>query len=106
MIRHISIFYVKKNTDYEKNIECLERELQRMEPQIEGAAEYYSGKNLTRIPENMEGIPLFGDCVQVIDFLSQEYADLYPASEAHIALQKKVGGLIEKVAAADLWIEA
>lgn len=106
MIWHISIFYVKKEENIVENVQKLSNELIQMEQQVEGAIFYYAGTNKTKLPVSIPGMPVFGDCAQIICFPSEKEADLYPESEAHKKLQKRVGGIIERVAASDIRIEA
>ncbi len=101
MVRHISIFFFKKEvTDTEK--ENVRRMLLGLKEKLEGVADYRVGTHCMPLPPSgaAEG-PQFGDLVQVIDFYGRDGAESYPRHAAHMELLAETSGYMEKVVAID-----
>lgn len=107
MIRHISIFYLKKENAalYQKQAKELVTLLKKMPEDIPETAHSTVEMNLIIPPQELpEGGPLFGDVVQMIDFADREAADRYPSHPAHIRMMQITDGWIDHVAAIDFEI--
>lgn len=100
MIRHISLFFIKEKKKNEK--ESLKKALEACTKKV-GADAYVVGEDYMERPvRHMQGMPEFGDFIQIIDFPDEKNASEYPNHPAHLELMEKIGDAIEKVAAIDI----
>lgn len=101
MIRHISIFFLKKDRTKEE-YRAFEKALEDMEALLAPIRGYASGRDcMSRPPSGLTGVPEFGDVAQVIDFADRAAAENYAVHPAHRKLTEEYGGLIERVVAVD-----
>lgn len=84
MIRHISIFTLKNKEEKEGLIARLEEVGNNCSLIVRFQVGAHIGE---KPPVGLEG-PHFGDVVQIIDFLTEEDAKMYPMSKEHLDLFK------------------
>lgn len=105
MIRHISIFFFREEQK-EANMQSFEKRLEAMEAELERPEGYQVGRDCMERPpreqQGVQGIPEFGDLVQIIDFACEEDAVSYVDHPAHVSLLRDFGDTLEKVVAFDL----
>ena len=100
MVRHISIFFIKK--EMRGNIPELLELFRKCTENVKAEA-YMTGVDcMPRPADKMPGLPEFGDLVQIIDFSEQKEAEQYPDHPAHKVLMEKIGEAVEKVVAIDI----
>ncbi len=101
MIRHISIFFFKKEIE-EKTKKNVKKTLMELEGKLTGVVNYHVGEHCLPQPvHRADTTPLFGELVQMIDFTDREMAEKYPQSEAHVRMLKETCLYIEKVVVID-----
>lgn len=101
MIRHISVFFFKKDTS-EESKEMVENLMEELGNKLNGVRSYAVGKNCANMPpKGMPGVPEFGDFVQVIDFDDSEMANSYAFNSEHLEVVKRTSEFFEKVVAID-----
>ena len=101
MVRHISIFFLKK----EKEKSWVIEKLKELEHRLNEVSGYAVGLDcLERPTERTPELPEFGDIVQMIDFDTAEAATAYPNQPGHMKLMEEIGEYIEKVIAIDVAI--
>lgn len=105
MIRHISIFFLKKENKKENILDIKER-LARLGGELCGVLAYHVGEHAgPKPPEGTPGAPEFGDLIQMIDFADAAAAGAYPEHPGHLALAAATDGYVEKVVAMDIEME-
>lgn len=102
MIRHISVFTV--NTQHkEENISALVKMLLIVQKTCSfacGGMVMRSVENNIE-PPNVEDDPIFGDVIQILDFLDKDSAAQYPSCAAHLELLKKSLPIVDQAATID-----
>ncbi len=101
MVRHISIFFFKKEVE-EKAKKNVMKTLVDLEGKLKGVVNYHVGEHCLPQPvHRTDTTPLFGELVQMIDFTDREMAEKYPQSEEHMKMLKETCLCIEKVVVID-----
>lgn len=100
MIRHISIFQLKKETgrSYQKHAQELVELLLQVAVELPEALHYKAAVSVA-VPakELPKGAPVFGDVVQCMDFADLQTALQYPDHPAHIRLMEDTKEWVEQV---------
>lgn len=105
MIRHISVFFLKKE-DKEANLAAMKERLMYLGEELSRVKAYHVAEHAGEKPDaDIPGVPEFGDLAQIIDFADAEAAAAYPHSPAHMALAAACGEYIERVVAMDIEME-
>lgn len=102
MVRHISIFFLQEEKKKE-NSKKLKQMLEELGDKLSGISSYYVGYQIGSNPSaKVEGMPEFGDLVQMIDFDNMQFAAAYPSNPEHLHLVEESKGLISRVVAIDV----
>lgn len=100
MIRHISIFQLKKEDENSgrEHARELVNLLKQISSELPEALHYEAAVNISVPPKELpKGAPLFGDVMQCMDFPDMRTALRYPTHPAHIRLMKETKELVEQV---------
>lgn len=104
MIRHISIFIFKQE-EKEEHKRLFVARLKAMETELVNVVDYHVAEDcMPRPPKGIQGVPEFGDVVQMIDFVDVQDVYEYPNHPAHVNLMQDMGDYLEKVVAMDVEI--
>lgn len=106
MVRHISIFFLKKNENVTaKEKAYVEKLLLQLKQELDDVADYRVGTQCLPVPPTgTAGVPLFGDIVQSIDFTDIRAAESYPQQPGHRRLVEKTQDFVEKVVSIDFFL--